>query len=55
MQKVAESVKQLGFIEKGTGQHQSNKVYDSDYLSPTLAARDWKDATKVVECQKINL
>lgn len=54
-QTAAESVRQLGFIEKGTGKHQSNTVYDKDGLSPTLSACDWKDATKVIECKKINL
>ena len=29
-------VRQLGYLEHGTGQHQSNTVYDSAYLCPTI-------------------
>lgn len=31
-------IKELGFIEKGTGKHQSNIVYSSDGLCPTIPA-----------------
>lgn len=31
-------VKCLGFIEKGTGKHQSNCVYSVEGLSPTICA-----------------
>lgn len=31
-------VKELGYIEKGTGKHQSNIVYSTDGLCPTLPA-----------------
>lgn len=47
------SVRELGFIEKGTGKHQSNTVYGSDELSPTITAVSWKEPLKVIECQKI--
>lgn len=30
------AVKQLGFMDNGTGQHQSNTVYDSRFLCPTI-------------------
>lgn len=33
-------VKELGYIEKGTGQHQSNTIYDSEGLSPTICSAD---------------
>lgn len=46
-------MKQLGFIEKGTGKHQSNTVYGSDGLSPTLSAVDYKEPVKVIECKKM--
>lgn len=42
-------VKQLGFIEKGTGKHQTNIVYDKNGLCPTLYAALWKGAFKVVD------
>ena len=29
-------VKAVGYIEHGTGQHQSNTVYDSRYICPTV-------------------
>lgn len=47
------SVRELGFIEKGTGKHQSNTVYGSDELSPTITAVSWKEPLKVIECRKI--
>ena len=47
------SVRELGFIEKGTGKHQSNTVYGSDELSPTITAVSWKDPLKAIECQKL--
>ena len=40
-------VKEFGYIEKGTGQHQSNTIYDSNYLCPTLSACDYKEPLKV--------
>ena len=46
------SVKQLGFIEKGTGKHQSNTVYDKDGLCPAEYAGLWKEPFKVVETWK---
>lgn len=30
-------IKQVGYLENGTGQHQSNTVYSTDSLSPTIA------------------
>lgn len=47
------SVRELGFIEKGTGKHQSNTVYGSDELSPTITAVSYKEPLKVIECQKL--
>ena len=34
---------QVGYIEKVTGQHQSNTVYSSEGCSRTIQATDWKD------------
>ena len=47
-------IEELGFIEKGTGKHQSNTVYGSDGLSPSITAVSWKAPLKVIECQKIS-
>ena len=47
------SVRELGFIEKGTGKHQSNTVYGFDEPCPTITAVSWKEHLKVIECQKL--
>lgn len=39
---------ELGFIERGTGQHESNTVYDSQGLSPCQSATQHKNPTKVI-------
>lgn len=49
------SVQELGFIEKGTGKHQSNTVYGSDELCPTITAVSWKEPLKVIECLKVDV
>ena len=41
-------VRQLGFIERGTGKHQSNTVYGTDGLCPAEYAGLWKGPFKVV-------
>ena len=40
-------VSETGYIEKGTGQHQSNTVYSANGVSPTLTATDYKRPVKV--------
>ena len=35
-----QNVKQIGYIEKGTGQHQSNTIYDSNRLCPTICSAE---------------
>lgn len=34
-------IMELGFIDKGTGKHQSNIVYSTDGVSPTVCAMWW--------------
>jgi hypothetical protein len=41
-------VQELGFIEKGTGQHQSNTIYSTAGISPCLNAVNYKEPMKVV-------
>ena len=41
-------VEKVGFIEKGTGEHQSNQLFSENGLSPTLSASDYKEPIKVV-------
>lgn len=33
---ILNEVKTLGFMDNGTGQHQSNTVYDGRYICPTV-------------------
>lgn len=47
------NVKELGFIEKGTGKHQSNTVYSSAELCPTITAVTYKEPLKVIKCKKL--
>ena len=42
-------VSKLGFIDKGTGEHQSNMVYRSNGISPCMNAVDYKAPTKILE------
>lgn len=42
-------INELGYIEKGTGQHQSNTVYGNDGVSPCLAAVNYKEPIKTVK------
>ena len=41
-------VKELGYIEKGTGQHQTNTFYSTDGISRTLTACDYKSPPMVL-------
>ena len=34
--KIISEVKQLGFLDNGTGKHQSNTVYDENHISPSI-------------------
>ena len=40
-------IEQVGYIEKGTGKHQSNTVYNGENLAPTLSASDYKEPIKI--------
>ena len=52
--KVAASVNTLGFIEKGTGKHQSNMVLGSDGLMCCEYADQWKSPMRIMECTRID-
>ena len=39
---------ELGYIEKGTGQHQSSTIYDWNYLARTIQAGDYKAPLKII-------
>jgi DNA-cytosine methyltransferase len=43
------SVNELGFIEKGTGQHQSNTVYGTDGICPCEYSVQYKEPFKILE------
>ena len=38
----------VGYIEKGTGKHQSNTIYDGEKISPCLNASDYKEPVKIL-------
>lgn len=43
------NVSELGFIDRGTGQHQSNTVYGTDGVCPCQYSVQWKDPFKIIE------
>ena len=43
------SVNELGFIERGTGQHQSNTVYSTDGICPCEYSVQYKEPFKILE------
>ena len=45
---IKNGCKQIGYIEKGTGQHQSNTIYDGEKISPCLNASDYKEPIKIL-------
>ena len=46
--KVSSITGELGYIEKGTGQHQSSTIYDWNYLARTIQAGDYKAPLKII-------
>ena len=46
---VLSSINEIGFIEKGTGKHQSNTIYGSDGVSPCVNAVNYKEPIKILE------
>lgn len=54
-QMVPESMKvnNMGFIEKGTGRHQSNTVYGPG-IAPTIPAISYKEPIKVIKDEQSN-
>lgn len=42
------SVKSMGFIDNGTGKHQSNMVYSKNGLSRCIDATDYKHSQRIV-------
>ena len=43
------SVNELGFIDKGTGKHQSNAVYGTDGICPCECSVQHKEPYKILE------
>ena len=37
------NAERVGYVDKGTGEHQSNQVYDENGLSRTMQHTDYKD------------
>lgn len=46
---VLSSINELGFMERGTGKHQSNIVYGSNGICPCEYAGQYKEPFKIVE------
>lgn len=51
---MAQECLKLGFIDKGTGKHQSNEVYSTQGLCPTEYATMWKEPFKILEVKNDN-
>lgn len=49
---LSQNVQELGWIEKGTGKHQSNTVYSDCGVSPCVNAVNYKEPTKIVEVKE---
>lgn len=48
---TSSSVNEVGFLERGTGQHQSNTVYGADGISPTITADGGKKEPYKILCK----
>lgn len=44
---------EIGYIDKGTGKHQSNAVYATNGLSPCITAVMYKEPYKVIVYERI--
>jgi hypothetical protein len=44
---VTECVREIGYIDKGTGKHQSNTVYSPIGVCPTIPAVSYKEPLKI--------
>ena len=42
-------INKIGFLEKGTGEHQSNQVFDKEGICPCVYAGVWKEPFKILE------
>ena len=49
MAAVLLNVNELGFIENGTGRHQSNVVYGTDGICPCEYSVQYKEPFKILE------
>lgn len=49
--KILESVKELGFMDNGTGKHQSNTVYDENALCPNITTVEGGGTQQIKICE----
>lgn len=42
----------VGYMDKGTGQHQSNEVFGKDGICPTIPSVSYKEPLKIVDKDK---
>lgn len=48
-QMVTVSSNKLGFMDKGSGEHQSNQVFNKNGVCPTVPSVSWKEPLKIVD------
>lgn len=48
LEMLSQRINEVGFIDKGTGQHQSNTIYSDNGCCPCLNAVNHKEPIKVV-------
>ena len=48
---IIDEVKELGFMDNGTGKHQSNTVVDENGLEPTVTTVNGGGQTPLINCQ----
>lgn len=48
LESLLQRINEVGFIDKGTGQHQSNTVYSDNGCCPCFNAVNHKESIKVV-------
>ena len=44
-----QSSNKLGYIDKGSGEHQSNQVFNKKNICPTVHCTSWKQPLKIVD------
>ena len=51
-QRKTASSNKVGFMDKGTGEHQSNQVWGKQGICPTIPCISWKEPLKIMDDKK---